>query len=134
MSIFKKKNKTVSEEVIETKDPTFVETEKARIETLLKDETPGTERYAKLQGAYRETLEHELKEANIDGKEIENTNKAQEPELKKAELKAGIVKTGITAGGGIIACVAIPFIEQKIGPAMSKIANHAQSAIFKNKT
>lgn len=133
MKIFKKKKPEKKEEKDIQKDLTFIEVQKKKMEEQLSKLEPGTEEYDKVYNAYLKLQDSEIKEETLNGKKIENSNKAQEPEQKKAERKAGIVKTGISAGAGVAAAILIPLTEQKIGPGMSKLSNHAQASIFKNK-
>ena len=125
---FKKHKKSTEEEV---KQPTFIESQKAKIEGMLLKEEPGTEKYAAL---YKEYLSVQASECTKIGKEIENSNKSQEIDQKNKDRKAGIKKTAITASAGVAAAVAIPLVEQKVGPAMSKLSGPAMAAIFKNKS
>lgn len=128
---FKKHKKSTEEEV---KQPTFIESQKAKIEGMLLKEEPGTEKYAALYKEYLSVQASEINECTKIGKEIENSNKSQEIDQKNKDRKAGIKKTAITASAGVAAAVAIPLVEQKVGPAMSKLSGPAMAAIFKNKS
>lgn len=131
LKIFKKHKQTTEEEV--KKEPTFIEGQKAKIEAMLLQEEPGSEKYAALYKEYLSVQASEINETTKSGKEIENFNKSQEIDQKNKDRKAGIKKTAITAGAGVAAAVAIPLVEQKLGPAMSKLSGPAMSAIFKQK-
>ena len=133
MKIFKKKKPEKKEEKDIQKDLTFIEVQKKKMEEQLSKLEPGTEEYDKVYNAYLKLQDSEIKEETLNGKKIENHNKSLEPEQKKAERKAGIVKTVTSAGAGVAAAILIPLTEQKIGPGMSKLSNHAQASIFKNK-
>lgn len=132
MKIFKKKPEKKEEKDIQ-KDLTFIEVQKKKMEEQMSKLEPGTEEYDKVYDAYLKLQDSEIKEETLNGKKIENHNKSLEPEQKKAERKAGIVKTVTSAGAGVAAAILIPLTEQKIGPGMSKLTNHAQASIFKNK-
>lgn len=145
MNIFKKfkKSKDVNKEEKEVKkeekkEPTFAEClaeNKAKIlnEVNALDTESDTYKddYAKLMALIKSVEDSEIKEEVLNGTKIENSNKAQETDLKKSEIKAGVAKTGITAGAAVLGCLSVPFIEQKVGPAMSKIASQASQALFK---
>lgn len=131
LKIFKKHKQTAEEEV--KKEPTFIEGQKAKIEAMLLQEEPGSDKYAALYKEYLSVQASEINETTKSGKEIENFNKSQEIDQKNKDRKAGIKKTAITAGAGVAAAVAIPLVEQKLGPAMSKLSGPAMSAIFKQK-
>ena len=127
-----KKHKKSTEAIV--KDPTFIESQKAKIEGMLLAEEPGSEKYAALYKEYLSVQASEINEETKKGKEIENVNKSQEIDQKNKDRKASIKKTAITAGAGVAAAVAIPLVEQKVGPAMSKLSGPAMQAIFKQKS
>lgn len=133
MKIFKKK-KPEKEEVKDVqKGLTFIEVQKKKMEEQMDKLEPGTEEYNKVHDAYLKLQDSEIKEETLNGKKIENHNKSLEPEIKAADRKAGVKKTAYSVLGGVAAAVIIPLTEQKIGPGMSKLTNHAQANIFKNK-
>ena len=125
------KHKKSTEEV--AKEPTFVESQKKKIEEMLLKEEPGSDKYAALYKEYLSVQASEINECTKEGKEIENANRSQEIDQKNKDRKAGIKKTAITATAGVAAAVAIPLVEQKVGPAMSKLSGPAMSAIFRQK-
>lgn len=132
MKLFKRKPKKTTEEETQ-KDPTFVEEQKKKLEEQLLTLKPDSKEYATIYDQYLKLQDSEIKEETLSGKKIENSNKALEPAQKKADRKAGVVKTAISAGAGVVAAILIPLTEQKIGPGMSKLSNHAQASIFKRK-
>lgn len=145
MPFWNKKKKTEEEvkkdEVIKTEEipvPTtleILEKEKARIlkeigelksdsETYVKD-------YSERMALLKSVQDSIIKEKISEGTDIENSNKAEETVIKKKEINAKVAQTGITAGGAVLGCAMVPFVEQKVGPAMSKIASQASQALFK---
>lgn len=141
MNIFKKfkKSKDVNKEEKEVKkELTFAECLAANKAKIL-DEVNALDResdtykddYAKLMALIKSVEDSEIKEEVLNGTKIENSNKAQETDIKKSEIKAGVAKTGITASAAVLGCAMVPYIEQKVGPAMSKIASQASQALFK---
>ena len=131
MKIFKRKPKKEENEVIQ--DPTFVEEQKKNLEEQLKELNPISDEYNKIYDQYLKVQDSEIKEETLEGKKIENANKKEETNQKNKDRKAGIAKTAISAAAGVVAAVLIPLTEQKIGPGMSKLSNHAQANIFKRK-
>lgn len=132
MKIFKRKPKKQETEE-EKKDPTFVEEQKKKLEEQLLKLKPESKEYAAIYDQYLKLQESEIKEETLEGKKIENSNKKEETTHKNKDRKAGVIKTAISAGAGVVAAVLIPLTEQKIGPGMSKLSNHAQASIFKRK-
>lgn len=132
MPMFKKK-KTAEDIKKEHDNLSFVQEQKKRIEERLKKLDPDSSEYAALYKEYMSTQASELNDENLKSKKIENENKSQETNLKKKEIRAGIIKTAISSGSTILAAILIPIVEQKIGPGMSKLSAHAMSAIFKAK-
>lgn len=130
--IFKRKPKNEETEEVQ-KDPTFVEEQKKKLEEQLLKLKPESKEYAAIYDQYLKLQESEIKEETLEGKKIENSNKKEESTHKNKDRKAGVIKTAISAGAGVVAAVLIPLTEQKIGPGMSKLSNHAQASIFKRK-
>ena len=135
----KAKNEEAKSEVKEViKEPTFAETlgeNKSKIleeiAALDKESDTYKDDYAKLMALIKSIEDSEIKEEILVGNKIDNQNKSEESNIKKSEIKAGVAKTGIATGGAVLGCIVIPFIEQKVGPAMSKIAAQASAALFK---
>ena len=133
-----KSKETEEKEVFIFKDPTAQEDlafKKQQLFNAINDLDPTdddyVDKYQKLMALVKSIQDSEIKEEVLAGQKIENSNKEQEPELKKAEMKSKIAQTGIMTGGALGGCILVPFIEQKAGPAMSKIANQAAAALFK---
>lgn len=130
--IFKKKAKV--KDIKEEHDQmSFVQEQMQRIEEQLKQFDPDSSEYAALYKEYLSVQTSAINEETLKSKKIENENKSAETELKHKERRAGIWKTTISAVSGIVAAIAIPIVEQKIGPGMSKLSTHALANIFKKK-
>lgn len=124
-----KKKATKKEEV--KKELTFAEKEIKKAEAKLAELEVGTKEYDEAVNSLNKLKASKLVDLNIDGKEIVNENLKQETKLKKKEINAGVAKTAITTVGAVAGCAIIPIIEQKVGPAISKVAGPAMSAMFK---
>lgn len=144
MAFWNKKKKTEepdTKEEIKTEEipvPTaleILEKEKARllkeIGELKSDSETYVDDYQKLMGLLKSVQDSIIKEKISQGTDIENSNKAEETAIKKKEINSKVAQTGITAGGAVLGCAMVPFVEQRVGPAMSKIASQASQALFK---
>lgn len=141
----KKKNKAeeteVKEKEIKTEEipePTALEILEKEKKRLLKevgelksDSETYADDYQKLMALLKSVQDSIIKEKISEGTDIENSNKAEETTIKKKEINAKVAQTGITAGGAVLGCAMVPFVEQRVGPAMSKIASQASNALFK---
>lgn len=132
MPIFKKK-KTMKDIKKEHENLSFVQEQQRRRVDRLKKLDPESSEYEKLYKEYVSAQGAELNDENLKSKRIENENKSQETILKKKEIRAGIIKTAISSASAVLAAIIIPIVEQRVGPAMSKLSSHAMSAIFKAK-